>query len=117
DGAPAPLGTVVVAHASLPTEPLRAPLQGRDIEVDRFVASLQPPRKDLPLRLYLMTPLRTMSLDAVAGSALAMPAVERDRLALSAALVDGCAAHWFWQTPTGYQGTPWRSGLDWCRLR
>jgi hypothetical protein len=117
DGAPAPAGTVVVAHATLPTEPLRAPFVGREVAVAELVKALQPPRQDLPLRLYLMTPLRTMGLDAVVGSAFRVPSVEQDRLRLSAAMVDGCAAHWYWQTPPGYSGSPWRSGLDWCRLR
>ena len=80
-------------------------------------AALVPPRSDVPLRLYLMSPLRTICVDVPAGGATRLDPFEVDKLELAAGVVDGCPVHWMWQTPPGYAGDPWRSGIHWRRLR
>ncbi len=117
DGRPAGSSVRVVARATVDGVATAAPMAGRELTVEEFVAALQPPRADLPLRLYLGSTGRTLSCDVLPGRALELPIVEQQRLELARDLVPHGSVHWFWQTPPSHRGTPWRSPIDWVRLR
>jgi hypothetical protein len=117
DGRPAGLSVRVVARATVVGESSAVPFSGKELTVEQFVAALQPPRADLPLRLYLGVVGRTMSCDVHRGGALKMSIVEQRRLELARDLMPHGSVHWFWQTPPSHRGTPWRSPIDWVRLR
>ena len=116
DGAPMQHGRVR-ALASIPTTAPDATTNGSSIAATELAAALVPPRRDLPLRLYLMSPLRTICVDVPAGRDPILSAFELDKFELAAGVVDGCPVHWLWQTPPGFAGAPWRSGIHWRRLR
>ncbi len=116
NGAPLPPTAKVRLHATVPGagEPAFA---GRRVALDEWLAGLQPPRADLPLRLYVLSPLNQAMGSVLPGQPLALGPGHRARLELARDLRAGCLLHWFWQTPPEWEGTPFRSALDWCSLR
>ena len=117
DGRPAEPSVRVLARATVFGEAISAPLAGKELSVDEFVASLRPPRADLPLRLYLGAVGCTLSCDVQRGGAFELSIVGQGRLELARDLWPHGSVHWFWQTPPSHRGTPWRSPIDWARLR
>ena len=116
DGRPAE-NVRVLARATVPGEARGESLAGKAMTVAEFEAALRPPRQDVPLRLYLGAVGRTLSCDVLRGGEFALSVVERKRLELARDLLPLGSVHWFWQTPPGHRGAPWRSPIDWARLR
>lgn len=110
DGAPAPAGTVVRVHALAAAGD--APDAGGDaVDRDELAALLVPPRRDVPLRCYLLLPTALLSLDVAPGAAVEVPAGARAQVVYAADLLGGARLCWFWQSLDDGARRPWRSGL------
>ncbi len=116
DGQALPAGSVVRAHAVLPTLSLpgEVPAVVRREELVRWLVPSQPARAAV---LYLLLPTGLFAVASASGSALALDPATRSQLDFVCDVLGPCRVHWFWQAEGGSAGPAQRSGFGTCIVR